>query len=218
LWKVFSNVVKPEKTIRTNGATNDSKALYSFHELIIDALRPTIKEGIRSFLLVSPPRSDYSEALLKHIRGHHSWLVQGPSKAAFSEMIGTATTLSEVTVLTRNPAFSKIIEETTIEETESLIELLEKRLNSTSKEPLVLYSIEEIENQILGSSKPGNPKPEFLLITDTHLSNSRQKNRLHKLLQIATNRKVKTRIVNSETPAGKRLTQFGGMVCILKPE
>ncbi len=216
LWKVFSHVVKPEKTVPINGDRADSKALYNFHESIVNALRPSLNEGVGSIVFSSPPRTDYSEKLLKHIREHHTWLVQGPRKATFSQMTGAATTLPEVTALTRVSAFRKIIEETTTEETENLLDLLEKRLNAPSKEMLVLYSLEEIEDQILGSAKPGKPQPEYLLLTDMYLSRSRQRYRVQRLMQIAANKSIKARIVIADSPAGKRLTQLGGMVCILR--
>ncbi len=56
LWRVFSHVIKPEKTITLDGDRNDSKAVYNFHETIVNTLRPTLKEGIRGIILVSPPR------------------------------------------------------------------------------------------------------------------------------------------------------------------
>jgi stalled ribosome rescue protein Dom34 len=216
LWKVFSHVVKPEKTVPLNGDRTDPKALYNFHESIVNALRPTLNEGVGSYVVASPARTDYSEKLLKHIREHHAWLVQGPRKATFSQMTGAATTKPEVTALTRVPAFRRIIEETTTEETENLLELLEKRLNAPSKEVLVLYSLEEIEDQILGAEKPGKPQPEYLLLTDVYLSRSRVRYRVQRLMQIASNKGIKTRIVGADSPAGKRLTQLGGMVCILR--
>ena len=216
LWKVFSQVVKPEKTITLNGTRKDPKAIYSFHESVIDALRPTLKEGVRSIILSSLPRTNYAQGFLNHVQDHHAWLVQGPRKATFSQMTGAATTLPNVTALTRIPAFSRIIEETTTEETENLLDLLEKRLNAPSREVLVLYSLEEIENQILSPVKPGKPQSEYLLIADTYLSRSRMRYRVQRLMQIAANNGIKTRIVSVDSPAGKRLTQLGGMVCILR--
>ena len=216
LWKVYTHIVKPEKTLPLNGYRNDPKAVYNFHEAIVNALRPAMKEGVKSIVLASPARTNFAADFLRHIKEHHSWLTSGSSKATFAEMTGYATTIHEVTVLTRTPEFKRIIGETTTEETENLLELLEKRLNAQSQEPLVLYSLEESEDKILGSWIVGKPKPEYLLVTDTYLLGSRQKNRLQKLSQIAMNRGVKTRVVNSKTAAGKRISQFGGLVCILK--
>ncbi len=218
LWKVFSNVVKPEKTIWLDGTRNDQKAVYNFHEAIVNALRPTMKEGVRSIILASPARTNHAQRFTDHIRGHHAWLVQGPNKAIFSEAKGPAGTLSEVVALTRTPVFRQLISETTSEETENLVNMLEKYLNASNQNTVVLYSLEETEDLITGSRKPGRPKPEYLMLTDKYLSGSREKSRIHRLMQIATNRNVKTRIVDVESPAGLRLTQLGGMVCFAQLE
>ena len=218
LWKVFSKVVKPEKTLTINGTRNNPKALYNFHESIINALRPTLKEGVRSIILASPAKTNYAQEFTNHIRHHHTWLIQSPNKAAFSEITGSANTPSQVAALTRTKAFRQLICETTSEETESLIEILEKRLSISNKNNLVLFSLEEAEAVILYQQNATRPKPEYLLLTDRYLSGNRQKNRLYRLMQIAQNRKVKTRIVHAESPAGLRLTQLGGIVCIAKPE
>jgi stalled ribosome rescue protein Dom34 len=81
----------------------------------------------------------------------------------------------------------------------------------------VLYSLNEIEKRILGPRKSGRHIHEYLILTDKYLSDSREKNRIHRLMQIATNRNVKTRIVDVESTAGRRLTQLGGMVCFAQP-
>jgi stalled ribosome rescue protein Dom34 len=212
LWKIFSNVIKPEKTLWLNGARNDTKALYNFHESIVNALRPTLNEGVRSIILVSPTRTNHAQTLTDHIRKHHVWLVQGPNKATFSKTTGSASTLSEVATLTKTPMFHQLINETTSGETENLIGMLEKHLNTSNQDTVVLYSLEEIEDRIYGSRKPGRPIPKYLMLTDKYLSDSPEKNRINRLIQIATNRNVKTRIVDAESTAGLRLTQLGGMV------
>jgi stalled ribosome rescue protein Dom34 len=218
LWKVFSNLVKPEKTLQLNGTRNNPKTLYNFHESIVNALRPTLKEGVRSIIIASPAKTNFAQAFTDHIRGHHTWLMQGQNKAAFSELTGSASTLAEVVALARTPTFHQLISETTQKETENLIDILENRLNKSSKATLVLYSLEEAEDLILGPQKLNRPKPEYLMLTDKYLSNSRQKSRLHRLIQIATNKNAKTRIVNAESPAGLRLTQLGGIVCLARLE
>lgn len=217
VWKIYSNVIKPEKTLRLDGSKNDTKAVYNFHESIVNALRPTLKEGVRSIILASPKRTNYAQTFIEHIQRHHVWLVQGPNKAIFSEATGSASTMSEVATLTRTPLFHQLICETTSEETENLIGILEQHLNTSNQDTVVLYSLEETEDLILGSRKSGRPIPEYLMLTDKYLSDSREKNRIHRLIQIATNRNVKTRIVDGESSAGLRLTQLGGMVCFAQP-
>jgi len=218
LWKIFSKVIKPDKTLSPVGTRTDPKTLYNFHESIINALRPTLKEGVRSIILTSPTRTDYNQKLIDHIRRHQTWLFQGPNKAAISEITGSAGTLSEVASLTRTPAFKRQIRETTSEESENLIQILEERLNTSNQDVAVAYSLEEAENLVIRPRKPGQPKPDYLMLTDKYLSSSHQKNRMQRLIQIAANRNVKTRIVPAESPAGKRLTQLGGLVCLARNE
>ncbi len=221
LWKVFSNVVKHEKNIPSGGTRSDSKALYNFHESIISALRPSLKEGVRSIILASPTRTSYAQDFTAHVRAHHAWLTQGSSKATFSQITGSADTLPNVTALVRRPEFKQIIGEAALEETESIIDLLEKRLNTQSRESLVLYSLEEIEDLVYSPSsdttgKGAKTKPEYLVLTNKYLSESRQKNRLHRLIQIAANKHIKTRIIDADSPAGKRITQLGGIVSLAR--
>jgi stalled ribosome rescue protein Dom34 len=218
LWKIFSQVVKPEKTLTMGETRSNPKALYNFHESIINALRPTLKEGVRSILVVSPARSNYAHEFINHVHQHYAWLTQGPNKASFSEITGSASTQPQVAALTRTSEFHELISQTTSEETENLLDLLEKRLNTSNRRDTVLFSLEEAENLILKRQKPGRPKPEYLLLTDRYLADSREKNRLHRLMQIAQNKKVKTRVVNAESPAGQRLTQLGGIVCLAQVE
>jgi len=214
LWQVFSQVAKQGQTIQFNGDRKDPKALYNFHETIINALRPTLKEGVKSIIVASPPKTNIAQDFLSHIKAHHTWLLQGANKATFSQITGSASTKPQVAALTSTPQFKQLIQETAAEETENLLEILEKRLNTADN--LVLFSLQEAENLILSQQVVGKPQPEYLLLTDEYLAGSRQKGRLHRLMQVAQNRKVKTRVISAESNAGKRLTQLGGIVCLAK--
>ena len=217
LWQVFSQVAKQQQTISLNGSRRDPKAVYNFHESIVNALRPTLKEGVRNIIVASPAKTSYAQEFQNHIKAHHTWLLQGGNRATFSTITGSASTPQQVAALTKTAVFKQLIQETASEETENLLEILEKRLNTADN--LVLFSMEEAENLILGKqAAAGKPKPEYLLLTDNYLSNCRQKNRVHRLLQIAKNRGVKTRIINAESTAGMRLTQLGGLVCLAKTD
>jgi len=218
LWKVFSKVVKHEKALNINGSKDKPKAMYNFNEAIVNALRPILKEGVRSIIVASPPRTNHNQTFINHIYEHHKWLTQGPNKAVFSKIDGLASTRSQVTELTRSSVFRQIICETTAEETENLIRILENRINVSDNKNLVLFSLEEAENLILKQQRPDKPKPEYLMLTDMYLVKNRQKNKLNRLMQIAVSRNVKTRIVNAESPAGVRLTQFGGFICLAQLE
>jgi stalled ribosome rescue protein Dom34 len=214
LWKIFSNVAKIESTISIEGGKADAKALYNFFESIVNALRPTLKEGVKSIIIASPPRTGYGLNLISHIRTHHAWLMQGASRASISEINGSATTPTQVSSLTSTAAFKQLIAKTTAQESENLMENLEKRLNTQDQQ--VLFSLQEAENLILSQQMQGKPQPEYLLITDDYLKKSRQRNRVQRLIQIAQNKQVKTRVVDGESAAGARLNQLGGLVCLAK--
>jgi len=214
LWQIYSQVAKHQQTIPLSGERKEQKALYNFHEIIINALRPTFKEGVRSIIIASPPRTGYAQDLQNHVTTHHAWLHSGASKATVALIVGSASSPTQVTALTQKTAFKELIQQNAAQETENLLELLEKRLNSSDN--LVLFSLQEAESLILNFQPPGKPQPEYLLLTDDYLARGRQKYRINRLMQIAQNRQVKTRVINSESNAGVRLTQLGGIVCLAK--
>ncbi len=216
LWQVFSQVAKHQENLPLNGDRNDPKVLYNFHENIINALRPILKEGIRSIIIASPAKTNYSQQFLSHIKGHHNWLLQGTSKAVFSPITGSASTPPQVAALTQTAMFKQLVSDTTAQETENLLEILEKRLNANSTDNLVLFSLQEAEHSIFETQGEGKPNPDYLMLTDQYLSKSRQKYRVQRLMQIAANKGVKTRVISAESTAGKRVTQLGGIVCLAK--
>jgi len=214
LWQIFSQVAKPQQTILINGVRKDQKVLYNFHESIVNALRPVLKEGVRSMVVASPPRTSFAQEFLYHIKAHHAWLSQGTNKASFSQITGSASSPPQVAALTKTSAFKQLIQENATEETENLLEILEKRLIKTDN--LVLFSLQEAETLILNPQAAGKPQPEYLMLTDDYLAGSRQKNRVNRLMMIAAKNGVKTRVINCESNAGVRLTQLGGIVCLAK--
>jgi stalled ribosome rescue protein Dom34 len=214
LWQIFSQVAKPQQAISIKGERKDQKALYTFHETIINALRPVLKEGVRSMIVASPTRTSYAQEFLYHIKAHHTWLMQGTSKASFSQITGSASSPPQVAALTKTSAFKQQIQENATEETENLLQILEKRLSKTDN--LVLFSLQEAETLILNPQTPGKPQPEYLMLTDDYLADSRQKNRVNRLMMIAAKNGVKTRVISAESNAGLRLTQLGGIVCLAK--
>jgi len=214
IWKIYSQVAKPEGNIHLEGTRSNAKALYSFHETIINTFRPSLKEGVNSIIIASPQKTNYNQEFLNHVREHHQWLLQGANKASFKQITGSAITHTQVSNITSTNEFKQSINDSTLEETENLRELVEKRLNAT--EGLVMFSLEEAEEAIYSYEIPGKPKPEYLLITDNYLTGDKRKGRINRLIQIAQNKKIKTRIINKESPAGTRLTQLGGIICLLK--
>jgi len=214
LWRIFSRVAKPYITVELAGRRTDEKVLYNFHEQVVDALKPVLKEGVKSIVVTAPPRTSYSADFLEHVQKHHRYLVQSksPNRANFAELVGSADSRVEVAELVKTKEFTKIIEETTSEEADSIVDVLEKHLYRSGDGTVVLYSLKEIEDTVYDRNRKDDFGNAYLLLTDQYLAGSKSKNRIHRLLQISQNKKIKTRIVNAETAAGTRISQFGGIV------
>ena len=214
LWRIFSRVAKLSQRLELEGKRTDEKALYNFHESVVSALKPVLKEGVKSIVAAAPPRTAYATDFMEHVRKHHRYLTQSknPNRANFAEMVGSADSRIKVAELVKTPEFTKLIAETTSEEADHIVDALEKALYGSGDGAVVLYSLKEIEDTVYDRNKTDDFANAYLLLTDQYLNESRNKNRIHRLLQVSQNRKVKTRIVNSETGAGNRISQFGGIV------
>jgi len=164
-------------------------------------------------------KTTYATDFMNHVRKHHRYLIQSksPNRANFAELVGSADDRIKVAELVKTKEFSKLIAETTSEEADHIINVLEKHLYSTGNNTVVLYSLKEIEDIVYDRSKLNELGTVHLLLTDRYLSDSKSKNRIQRLLQISKNKKVKTRIVNAENPAGTRISQFGGIVFFSTP-
>ncbi len=214
IWRIFSRVAKPSLQVNLQGRRTDEKILYNFHEKLVDALKPILRAGVKSVVLASPNRTTSTADFMQHIRKHHKYLIQSKSQniTNFAEIVGFAKSHDQVAELVKTQHFAKIITETTSEEADHLVNILEKHLSGTGDCVVVLYSLKEIEDIIYHRKKKDEFRNAYLLLTEEYLANSRSKNRLNRLLQISQNKKVKTRIVNAETAAGARISQFGGIV------
>jgi stalled ribosome rescue protein Dom34 len=219
LWHVFSHVAKLHLTLKLGGKRTDERILYSFHESVVDALRPTLDEGIRSIIVTAPARTTYAKDFLDHVRRHHAYLIQlkSANRATFAQLVGSADQLHKVAELVKTKEFHRLITETTSDEVDLIIDALERRLHNINTESVVLFSLKEIEDRIYDRKPDDTPETKHLILTDKYLADNKDKNRINRLLQIANNKKVKTRIINAETPAGKRINQLGGTVFFAQP-
>ncbi len=215
LWQVFSETIKPMITLNFVGKRDDLKALYAFHERVVDALRPAFKEGIKSVILVAPPKMPYNTEFLDHVQHHHLWLVKpkSPNAVSFGTMEGAVSDYEDVAVFVQSVAFQEKINEIIGAEADQIIAALEKRLQQpeSSKESVV-YSLEDIESVIYNRDINDMSQVEYIILTDEFLADAANKNRVQRLLQVAQNKGVKTRVIKTESAAGERLTQFGGLV------
>ena len=132
--------------------------------------------------------------------------------AKFAALVGSAENKIKVAELVNSQEFTNLIEKTTSEEADQVVGCLEKHLYGSPNSSVVLYSLKEIEDHIYSQDKNKKTQNEYLLLTDSYLSESRQKSKIYRLMQIAQNKKIKTKVVNAETPAGNRISQFGGLI------
>ena len=213
IWHVFSRVVKPFQKLQIDGKRTDEKSLYNFHQSVVEIIKLTLKEGVHSIVVASPPRTTYSEVFLNHVNNHHKYLVQskGANRANFVQITGSADNKLSVSELVKTSKFTELLEETTTEEADQAVGLLEKYLYNPDNNS-VLYTLKEIEKKVYQKEPNLELLTEYLLLTNKYLNESKQKSRIHRLLQISRNKKIKTKVVDAETAAGSRINQFGGIV------
>jgi stalled ribosome rescue protein Dom34 len=214
IWRIFSRVAKPTSKLELAGRRTDEKTLYNFHESVIDTLKPILREGVKTVVIAAPARTAYTTNFMEHIQKHHRYLIQSknPNRANFAEIVGSADSPTQVAELVKTPQFTKIVAETTSEEADHIVGALEKQLYDTRDRAIALYSLKEIEDIIYDKNRKADFENSYLLLTNQYLAASRSKSRIHRLMQISQNKKVKTKIVNAETAAGARISQFGGII------
>jgi stalled ribosome rescue protein Dom34 len=218
LWQIFSNVAKLDVTMNLDGKRTDYRALYNFHESIVNALRPALNEGARSIVVTSPMKTTYATDFLNHVQKHHAHLIQSknPERATFATLVGSADQLHKVAELVKTKEFLELIAETTSHEADDIVYALDKNLYNINGNSAALFSLKEIEAKVYNLEGDDNYRTDCLVLTEKYLADTEDKSRIHRLLQIARNKKMETKIVKAETPAGKRISQFGGIVLFTK--
>ncbi len=203
LWSVFSESVKPGERLQGDDE-------YNFYESVVDALRPSIKQGIKSVLVAAPDEKDY-QGFVNHIRRHQSWLLngKGPNSTAFVHLFERATENRQVRELVRSRGFKQKLTEVYRDDVKQVMGVLESRLNDPDGIEALLFTLEDVEDVMYR----GDRSPSYILVTEDFLSKHRR--RTQRLLQIAANKEVKTRIIKHGTPAAARIAQLGGLVCML---
>ena len=212
LWRVFSQVVKPHSTIEA--PRGGKRERYNYHEAVVNALRPILKEGVGSVVVVAPARTSYVKEFLDHVAKHQPWMTRGAGSATFTGIVGSATTQEEVSALVRTGEVQKAIGTSAAGEADRIKGLLESRLAQDDASP-ILYSLYEIEELIFDQRVKGRPEPEHLILTDRFLAAHRR--RAQRLMEAARSRGVRAHVVGVKTAAGQRVEQLGGMVLLTRP-
>ena len=203
-WNIYSESVKPGERIRGDDE-------YNFYEGIVDVLRPGIREGVKTILVAAPDERDY-RCFMDHIGKHQGWLLRGWSlnTVTFERIPEPAMSADQVRDLVKSDGFKGRLSEATREDIHRVMGVLEKRLSDPEGIESLLFALGDVEDAVYG----GERSPEYILVTEVFRSRNRR--RADRLLQVAANKGVRTRIVRADTSAGARVTQFGGLVCMLR--
>jgi stalled ribosome rescue protein Dom34 len=148
---------------------------------------------------------------MNHITKHQGWLLGGWSlnTVTFEHIPESAMNTDQVRDLVKTRRFKEKLAEVTGGDIRRVMDVLEKRLNDPEGIEALLFTLEEVENAVYGNER----SPEYVLVTE--LFRSKNRRRTQRLLQVAANKNVRTVIIKPDTPAGVRIAQFGGLVCML---
>lgn len=205
LWDVFSESVKP-------GPNVDEASKYALNEAIVNHLRPRFSEGVKT-VLVAVENGDQYEGFMAHVRKHHSWLLKGweLNTVTFIRLEEPASDPEEVRRLVLTPMFKSKLLEASEGDLNQVMGALERRLSNPEGIETVVFSLEDAEAAVYGETPP-----EYLLVLEAF--QRKHARRTMRLLQVAQNRDVKTRVIPSGSSHTARLSQFGGLVCMLRDE
>ena len=203
LWDVFSESVKP-------GPRIDESSKYALHEAIVNHLRPRFGEGVKTVLVAAENGGIY-EDFMAHVSKHHGWLLKGweLNTVTFIRLDEPASDAEEVRRLVSAPGFKSKVLEASEGDLNQVMGVLERRLGSPEGIESVVFSLEEAEAAVYSETPP-----EYLLVLEEF--QSKHMRRTLKILQVAQNRGVKTRVIPSRSSHTQRLSQFGGLVCMLR--
>lgn len=203
-WSVYSNSVKqgPVKVWTDNE--------YNFFEGMVDELRPSIKQGVKTVLLASDDKKKY-DGFMGHIQKHQGWMLKGYelNRVSFQFLEGSAKDIDSVTELVNASGFKDSIREAGEGDMQLVIGVLEKRLASRDGIETLRFSLDEIEDVVYTKIDA-----EYILVSQKFQQQHRR--RVQRLLQVAENNGVKTRIIPPDSKYISRVAQFGGMICLLR--
>jgi stalled ribosome rescue protein Dom34 len=202
VWSVFSESVKPGERV-----LGDNE--YNFYESVVDMLRPFIRQGVKSVLIAAPDEKDYKR-FMNHVSEHQGWLLNGGlNSVVFEHLPKPAMNADQVRGLVKSHGFREKLSEVYEGDIRQVMGALEKHLNDPEGIETLLFTLREAEDALYRDEK----NPRYILVTEHFRSQNRQ--RTDRLLQVAANKGVKTRIIKPNTPTGGRIAQFGGLICLL---
>ncbi len=204
-WNIYSESIKPDTIIKLESTP------YNFYEAIINQLRPSIKQGVKTIIIASTNEKNY-DSFYSHIDKHQRWLIGGYelNQVTLEYIKGAANDLDTVLELIEESSLQRTIKEASKEDVNRVMRVLEKRLSTPKGIDTLLFTLNEIEEAL----EDEESNPEYVLLTNEFQRGHRR--RTQRLLQIAQNKRVKSLIVDAGSPMGLRLTQFGGLICMMR--
>jgi len=220
-WKVYSHSLREYKTIKLPRKWKylDDKQRYNLLEEMVNIIRPVIKEGLKSVLLVDSDKKEYSTSFLDHVNKHHKWLLTGYNCVSIGEIDGVANSLESANFLISREESKLIMDETITDELREIVRRIDKLIHTGDPEKLMLYSLEEIEAIVYEGGKKDKSaaeKLDLMIITASYIEKQVNKSRIYRLLQIARNKGIKTKIISIESQFTDRFNQFGGLLALRK--
>ncbi len=207
LWSIYSESIKPDTSI-----TRETRS-YNFYEAIINHLRPSIKQGVKTVLIATQDEKNYQE-LHEHIEKHQRWLIAGYelNRVTLEYVEGSANNLDSVVELIEAAGLQKKIQQASNEDLKRIMNVLERRLGTPEGIDTLLFTLAEVEDIVYRDQL----QPEYILIT-TGFRRSHGR-RTHRLLQVAQNKGIKSITIEDNSKIGARVSQFGGLIALMPQE
>jgi stalled ribosome rescue protein Dom34 len=123
------------------------------------------------------------------------------------ELPEKALTSTDVIQRVKNHRIQDSLDEAIGETSGKIMERVEKALNSG----YVLYTSQE-----LSATLYADKVPELVLITDKFDTANRSNRKFQSIIQKSKNLGATVTIVKINTPAGTRLEQLGGFICVIR--
>ena len=202
-WEVYSNQVKPGSV----KVWLDNE--YNFFESLVDELRPYIKRGVKTVILASES-SKKIEGFMGHIEKHQAWMLRGYklNRVTFKFIEGSAGNHESLLALINASGFREKVDKLVDDDLELVIGELKRRLSIDVGIESLMFSLDEVENAVYSGDEV-----EYILVSRRFLDQHRR--RMQRLLQVAENKEIKTRVLSDDSPHIGTINQFGGMICLL---
>jgi stalled ribosome rescue protein Dom34 len=145
-------------------------------------------------------------------------LKKGDSKIIISKIVGNqAKTQKDVYYLKYQDNFQNIVNQTSNQEALLILEELKEVIGKNAKFSKILYTWKEIDYELrLINKNPNLPKLNFIILTEEYLNTPKNRNKTQRILQIARNLEIKTKVIKKDSEAGAIVDGFGGIVGFLK--